>query len=138
MLTSLERILARQEMRALWVEGAYGTGKSQCVYALKKILDVPEAELRNYWSQYPALQQKQDLLEKLIGHKKSGVLTAYRYASGSIRSPRDLFRAIQDSLKAALVQAGLYQGEHTIKESMIAWIEENPVNKGREIGRAHV
>lgn len=129
MLTSLERILARQEMRALWVEGAYGTGKSQCVYALKKILDVPEAELRNYWSQYPALQQKQDLLEKLIGHKKSGVLTAYRYASGSIRSPRDLFRAIQDSLKAALVQAGLYQGEHTIKESMIAWIEENPANK---------
>ena len=36
MLANLERILARQEMRALWVEGAYGTGKSQCVYALKK------------------------------------------------------------------------------------------------------
>ncbi|HOM49074.1 MAG TPA: hypothetical protein PK491_11210 [Candidatus Hydrogenedentes bacterium] len=47
MLRQMERILARQERRSLWIEGAYGTGKSQCAYALKKILEVPEEELRN-------------------------------------------------------------------------------------------
>ncbi len=129
MLSSMERILARQEMRTLWVEGAYGTGKSQCIYALKKILEVPEEELRAYWNKYEALKQKPDLLEKLIGHRQSGVLTAYRYASGSINSPRDLFLAIQNTLKDALEKAGLYTGENTLKDSVIAWIEQSAANK---------
>lgn len=124
MLTSLERVLSRQEKRSLWIEGAYGTGKSQCAYALKKILEVPEEELCEYWNRYESLRNKSDLLEKIIGHKQKGIVTAHRYASGSIESPRDLFLAIQDSLKAALVKQGLYAGENTLKESVIAWIDE--------------
>lgn len=124
MLTNMERILARQEKRSLWIEGAYGTGKSRCAYALKKILEVPEEELRTYWDRYEPLKKKNDLLEKLIGHKHNGILTAYRYASGSITSPRDLFLAVQETLKASLVAANLYTGENTLKESVIAWIDE--------------
>ncbi len=124
MLTSMERILARQEKRSLWVEGAYGTGKSRCAYALKKILEVPEEELRTYWDRYEPLKKKTDLLEKLIGHKNNGILTAYRYASGSITSPRDFFLAVQETLKASLVAANLYTGENTLKDSVIAWIDE--------------
>jgi hypothetical protein len=52
MLTAMERVLARQEKKTLWIEGAYGTGKSQCAYTLKKILEVPEDELRAYWEKY--------------------------------------------------------------------------------------
>ena len=48
MLNNMERVMARQEKRSLWIEGAYGTGKSQCAYALKKIIDVPEEDLRTY------------------------------------------------------------------------------------------
>ncbi len=129
MLTVMERLLARQEMRSLWVEGAYGTGKSQCVYALKQILEAPEEDVRDYWRRYDGLQKNPDLLEKLIGHRRSGILTAYRYASGSINSPRDLFLAVQDSIKASLDKAGLYSGENTLKESVIAWIEQTPANK---------
>lgn len=124
MLTNMERILARQEKRSLWIEGAYGTGKSRCAYALKKILEVPEEELRTYWDRYEPLKKKNDLLEKLIGHKHNGILTAYRYASGSITSPRDLFLAVQETLKASLVAANLYTGENTLKESVINWIDE--------------
>jgi hypothetical protein len=124
MLTNLERVLARQEKRSIWIEGAYGTGKSQCAYALKKILEVPEAELRAYWDRYEPLKKKTDLLEKLIGHKKKGIMTVYRYASGMIDSPRDLFLAVQETLKASLVAANLYAGENTLKESVIAWIDE--------------
>lgn len=124
MLNSMERVLARQEKRSLWIEGAYGTGKSQCAYALKKILEVPEDELRAYWDRYEPLKKKTDLLEKLIGHKQKGIVTAYRYASGMIDSPRDLFLAVQETLKASLVSANLYAGENTLKESVIVWIEE--------------
>lgn len=124
MLTQMERVLARQEKRSLWIEGAYGTGKSQCAYALKKILEVPEDELREYWNRYEPLKKKTDLLEKILGHKQKGIVTAHRYASGSIGSPRDLFLAIQDTLKAALVKQNLYAGENSLKESVIAWIDE--------------
>jgi hypothetical protein len=124
MLNNMERVLARQEKRSLWIEGAYGTGKSQCAYALKKILEVPEEELRAYWDRYEPLKKKTDLLEKLIGHKQKGTITAYRYASGMISSPRDLFLAVQESVKASLVAANLYEGENTLKESVIAWIDE--------------
>lgn len=128
MLNNMERVLARQEKRSLWIEGAYGTGKSQCAYALKKILDVPEDELSAYWGRYEPLKKKTDLLEKLIGHKQKGIITAYRYASGMIDSPRSLFFAVQETLKASLVAANLYAGENTLKESVIAWIDK-PLNK---------
>ena len=124
MLNNMERVLARQEKRSIRIEGAYGTGKSQCSYALKKILEVPEEELRAYWDKYEPLKKKTDLLEKLIGHKNKGIITAYRYASGMINSPRDLFLAVQETLKASLVAASLYAGENTLKESVIAWIDE--------------
>ena len=124
MLKATERVLARQEKRSIWVEGSYGTGKSQCIYALKRILDVPENELRAYWDRYEPLKKQPDLLEKLIGHKRKGIVTAYRYASGMIDSPRDLFLAIQDTLKVSLVNAKLYAGENTLKESVVAWIDE--------------
>jgi len=128
MLKNIERALSRQEKRSLWIEGAYGTGKSQCAYALKKILEVPEEELREYWNRYEPLKKKPDLLEKILGHKQKGIVTAYRYASGSIGSPRDLFLAIQESLKTSLHDHKLYAGENTLKESVIAWIDE-PTHK---------
>ena len=107
----MERVLARQEKRSLWIEGAYGTGKSQCAYALKKILEVPEDELRAYWDRYEPLKKKTDLLEKLIGHKQKGIVTAYRYASGMIDSPRDLFMAVQETLKASLLSLQTFTPE---------------------------
>jgi hypothetical protein len=128
MLSSMERVLARQEKRSLWIEGAYGTGKSQCAYALKKILEVSEEELRAYWNRYESLKKKSDLLEKLVGHKKKGIVIAHRYASGSIASPRDLFLAVQESIQSALIEQKLYIGENTLKESVIAWIDK-PANK---------
>ena len=128
MLTSMERVLSRQEKRSLWIEGAYGTGKSQCAYALKMILEVSEDELTNYWSKFSDLKNKPDLLQKIINHKKNGILTVYRYASGSISSPRDLFLAIQESIKKALSETKYYKGENTLKESVINWINQ-PANK---------
>ena len=125
LLNSAEKMLGGTTNRSLWIHGAYGTGKSQCAYALKKILEVPEDELRAYWDKYDALKKNKTLLEKIIGHKEQGVLTAYRYASGSIESPQQLFFAVQESIQSSLAaKPGAYMGENTLKESVIAWMED--------------
>lgn len=130
LLKNVDRMLSGGK-QPVWIHGAYGTGKSQCAWALKKILDVPEAELREYWGKFDALQTNanKDLLEKLVGHKSRNIVTAYRYASGGINGTRDLLVAVQDSVKSALEEAEVsYLGENTLKDSVISWLSD-PLNK---------
>lgn len=125
LLNNIEKMLSGSTKRSVWIHGAYGTGKSQCAYALKRILEVPEQEVRGYWAKYEALEKHTPILEKLIGHKERGIVTAYRYASGSISNPQQLFLAVQESVKAALVKSNLqYTGNKTLKEAVVAWMEE--------------
>lgn len=125
LLSDMEKMLGGTTNRSLWIHGAYGTGKSQCAFALKKILEVPEEELCAYWEKYEPLRKNRALLEKIIGHKERGIVTAYRYASGGITTPQQLFFAVQESIRTALdAIPGSYKGDNTLKESVIAWMEE--------------
>lgn len=125
LLNRTEKMLSGNTNRSIWIHGAYGTGKSQCAYTLKKLLEVPEAEVRNYWNKFDPLKKNPVLLEKLIGHKAQGIVTAYRYASGSISTPQQLFFAVQESIKKALdVHEVSYKGENSLKESVISWLED--------------
>lgn len=125
LLNRTEKMLSGNTNRSIWIHGAYGTGKSQCAYTLKKLLEVPETEVRNYWDKFEPLKKNHVLLEKLIGHKAQGIVTAYRYASGSISTPQQLFFAVQESIKKALdVHEVSYKGENSLKESVIAWLED--------------
>ena len=129
LLNNVEKMLGGSTKRSVWIHGAYGTGKSQCAYALKRILEVPETELRAYWDRYEPLKKNAPLLEKLIGHKQRGIVTAYRYASGSITTPQQLFLAVQESIKNSLIANNIeYKGESTLKESVIAWMD-SPAQK---------
>ena len=130
LLKNTERMLGGTTKRSIWIHGAYGTGKSQCAYALKKILEAPEEEVKEYWSRYEPLRNNADLLQKLLGHKERKIVTAFRYASGGITTPRDLFFAIQESVKKALEENPqiTYYGENTLKESVISWLED-PAHK---------
>lgn len=124
LLNLTEKMLSGTTNRSIWIHGAYGTGKSKCAYTLKKLLEVPEEELRAYWDQKP-LKNYSALREKLIGHKAQGIVAAYRYASGSITSPQQLFFAVQESVKKALEANHVsYLGENTLKESVISWLED--------------
>lgn len=93
LLNQTEKMLGGNTGRSIWIHGAYGTGKSRCAYTLKKLLEVPESEVRAYWDKFKPLKKNPVLLEKLIGHKAQGIVTAYRYASGSITTPQQLFFA---------------------------------------------
>ena len=130
LLGSVDKMLGGATKRSIWIHGAYGTGKSRCVYALKRILEVPEEDVRAYWDRYEPLKKNTALLEKLLGHKEHGIVTAYRYASGSITSAQQLFLAVQESVRAALDNIpDAYKGENTLKESVITWLEE-PTHNG--------
>lgn len=125
LLNLTEKMLGGNTNRSIWIHGAYGTGKSQCAYTLKKLLEVPESEARTYWDKFEPLKKNPVLLEKLIGHKTQGIVTAYRYASGSITTPQQLFFAVQESIKKALdANEVSYKGENSLKESVIAWLED--------------
>ncbi len=125
LLNSVEKMLGGDSKRSVWIHGAYGTGKSQCAYALKRILEVSGDELESYWNRYEPLKKENVLLNKLLGHKERGIVTAYRYASGSIDTPQQLFLAVQESIKNALESNDIsYKGERTLKESVIDWMDK--------------
>lgn len=125
LLKATEAMLGGATKRSIWIHGAYGTGKSQCAYTLKKILEVPAEELKEYWDRYEPLKREVPLLNKLLGHKEKKVVTAFRYASGSIDTPQQLFLAVQESVKQALMNSDVeYKGENTLKESVIEWIQD--------------
>lgn len=129
LLNATERMLGGTTNRSLWIHGAYGTGKSKCAYALKKILEVSEEELSAYWDKYEQLRNNQPLLGKILGHKEQGIICAYRYASGSISTPEQLFMAVQESIKIALENQNVtYRGENTLKESAILWLQDSAHN----------
>ena len=130
LLNLTEKMLGGNTNRSIWIHGAYGTGKSQCAYTLKKLLEVPESEVRAYWDKFEPLKKNSVLLEKLIGHKAQGIVTAYRYASGSITTPQQLFFAVQESIKKALISNDVsYKGENSLKESVISWLEDPTHNQ---------
>lgn len=52
LLNKTEKMLSGTSNRSIWIHGAYGSGKSQCAYTLKKLLEVPENEVRAYWEKF--------------------------------------------------------------------------------------
>ena len=118
LLRATENMLGGSTNRSIWIHGAYGTGKSQCAFALKRILEVPEDELKTYWNSYNVLKKERDLLTKLLGHRDRGIVTVYRYATGGINTPQKFFADIQESVRKALENNNrvTYMGENTLKE----------------------
>lgn len=133
LLRATERMLARgtnSDKKGIWIEGAYGTGKSRVVWTLKNLLDCSDDELKAYFAEYAALNAEPDLRDKLLGHKQGKIITAYRYASGAIDGDRALIMAVFESVTKALRSAGVkYKGEDTLRGGVAAWLADE-ANKG--------
>jgi len=126
LLDMTEKMLGGTTKRSLWIHGDYGTGKSKCAYAMRKMLEVPEEELKAYWENYEPLKDKNALLTKFIGHRERGIITAFHYASGDINTPQQLFRTVQECIAKALDESNdVYKGENTLKNSVITWLEDS-------------
>ena len=120
-------VLDRKQKLSIWVEGAYGTGKSHAVLTLKKLLDASDADTKEYFEKY---ELDNDLCNNLQRIKNSGkILTVHRYGSSSIHGDQDLVLAIQESIDHAFVTAGMEnKGSDSLKDSVIRYLSD-PENK---------
>lgn len=116
-------VLSRKQKLCLWVEGAYGTGKSYAVLTLKKLLDAGEADTRAYFQRY---NLDNDLCNRFQSVKNSGrILTVHRYGSAAIHGDHNLIFAIQESVEKALADAGIEnKGGDALKEATVAWLAD--------------
>lgn len=116
-------VLSRQQKVSVWIEGAYGTGKSHAVLTLKKLLDANEADTKAYFERY---HLDNDLLNKFQNIKTNGrVLTVHRYGSSNIHGDNDLVLAIQESVEQAFVDAGIEnKGTDSLKLAIIKWLSD--------------
>lgn len=127
LIRNMVNVLNRTEKKNIWIEGAYGTGKSHAALTLKHLIDASEQETIDYFNDF---KLDSDLLNKLLNVKKHGkILTVHRYASSSIYGDNDLFLAIQESIERALSDAGITnQGGEALKASVIRYLSD-PENK---------
>lgn len=115
-------VLTRQQKLSIWVEGAYGTGKSHAVLTLKKLLDANAEETKEYFDKYDVLTK--DLYNTFVQIKSQPekILTVHRYGSSSIKNDNNLTFAIQESILAALKANGYDQGKLGLKQAIIDWL----------------
>ena len=120
-------VLTRKQKLNIWVEGAYGTGKSHAVLTLKRLLDANEQDTRDYFNQF---KLDNDLCNKFVGVKNNGkIITVHRYGSSSIHGDNDLILAIQESIEDALNEAGIKNaGSDALKTAIIKYLS-NDENK---------
>jgi hypothetical protein len=126
LIKDVVNVLTRKQPLNIWVEGAYGTGKSHAVLTLKRLLDANEADTRSYFEEFNI---DTDLCNKFVGAKNSGkIVTVHRYGSSSIHNDNDLIIAIQESVEAALAEAGIENvASDALKKAIIRYLsnEEN-------------
>lgn len=127
LLEKTHSMLSGKDSRSLWIEGAYGTGKSHAALAVKSMLEASDEEIRQYFKEYGL---REDLCQQLITDKSNGkLITIHRIGSASIHSDQDLILALQDSIMAALREHNITnRGEESLKESALRWLEEKEAN----------
>lgn len=131
LVKDIVNVLSRKQKLNIWVEGAYGTGKSHAVLTLKRLLDASAEETKHYFEQF---NLDNDLLNKFLAEKESGkIVTVHRYGSSSIHSDNDLFLAMQESIEKALADAGITnKSTDALKTAVIKYLsdEENKQSFG--------
>lgn len=128
LLEETVNVLSRRKKLALWVSGAYGTGKSHAVLTLKKLLEATEDETQAYFEKYKQLSTY--LLKNLVAQKNAGkILVCHRYGSSDISEDTDLILAIQEGIEKTLAEHEIEnKASASLRNSLIRYFE-NEENK---------
>lgn len=128
LLEQTKSVLTSKQKLSIWVEGAYGTGKSHAVLTLKKLLDCSNDELKEYFDNYKTVFKSDDLYNEFYSIKNQAkkVLTVHRYGSSNVRNDNILVNLVQESIIKALKEEGYqYIGQIGIKQAMINWLSDS-------------
>ena len=127
LLRKTERMLGRENAIAkhpLWIEGAYGTGKSRIAWTLDNLLTCTPKEMGDYFHEYEDLDYESDLLQKFLGHKMIGrIITAYKYGSDYISSAEELVATVFSSLTETFDKSNVeYDDSKTLRGGIVKWL----------------
>lgn len=124
-------MLSGKERKSIWVEGAYGTGKSHATLTLKCLLEAPENEVRAYFADYGLSSDLCNAFLAARSEEMNGkLIIVHKIGSSNIKNDDDLIWAIQESVSKALRDAGIENmAAGTMKEALLDWINEKPANK---------
>ncbi len=127
LLKTMVDVLYRKQRLSVWVDGAYGTGKSHAVFTLKKLIESTDEETQEYFEKY---NLDSYLCKNFIDVKNDGkILVCHRYGSSDILSDTDLIIAIQEAIEKSLKENGIDNSANTsLKNSLIRFFE-NEENK---------
>ncbi|SEG30141.1 hypothetical protein SAMN04487934_11447 [Eubacterium ruminantium] len=123
LLETTYKVLSGAATRSIWVEGAYGTGKSHAALTVKSLIDATSEEVIDYFDDYGL---SSDLRDKYISLKAdSNILTIHRIGSAGINTDMDLVLAIQQSIMAALKAKGIKNhGDASMKDAFLGWVSK--------------
>lgn len=127
LLNQTKSVLTNSQRMSIWVEGAYGTGKSHAVLTLKKLLDCSNEELKEYFDKYYSVFGSNDLYNEFynLKNQQKKILTVHRYGSSDVRNDKILMQSVQESIISALKEQGYtYLGQVGIKQAVINWLSE--------------
>ncbi len=122
LLETTYKVLSGSATRSIWVEGAYGTGKSHAALTVKSIIDAPDEEVEAYFREF---NLSPDLCNKWISVKNSGkILTVHRIGSAGIHTDTDLILAVQQSVMSALRANGIEnEGDASMRGAFLSWLK---------------
>ena len=123
LLETTYKVLSGAATRSIWIEGAYGTGKSHAALTVKSLVDASSEEVVEYFDDYGL---SSDLRDKYVSLKAdSNNLTIHRIGSAGINTDMDLVLAIQQSIMAALKAKGVENhGDASMKDAFLDWISK--------------
>jgi len=124
LLETTYKVLSGGATRSIWVEGAYGTGKSHAALTVKSLVDASVDEIVAYFDDYGL---SSDLRDRFVSLKADGsnILTIHRIGSAGINTDMDLVLAVQQSIMAALKEKGINnQGDASMKDAFLVWVEK--------------
>ena len=120
LLETTYRVLSGQATRSIWVEGAYGTGKSHAALTVKSLVDATAEEVVEYFDDYGL---NTTLRDQYVSLKAQNILTIHRIGSAGINTDMDLVLAVQQSIMAALKAKGIEnQGDASMRDAFLTWI----------------
>ena len=103
--------------RSVWMSGAYGTGKTYASFVIKHILEDSIESITPYFTQ----NGMETLLARVKGIRSKGrILVVQRSASAGINTQDKLFNSIVESVRKAVVDAGLsYLGAESLSDKVM-------------------
>ncbi|MCF0234810.1 MAG: hypothetical protein HUK22_07530, partial [Thermoguttaceae bacterium] len=111
--------------KGLWIEGAYGTGKSRILYTIKRLLECDDAAFDAYFDEFAKeFSQKRGVRERLAAQRRRGkIVAAFETGTGSITHTQFVIRTF-NGLTKALKDAGCQFVGQTLRSRIADWLDD--------------